>query len=555
MGVVAQTGSRFGVLGRRAILLIAALLGLFYAQLLGRGFGIEHLSNDGMQYVVSARHIMAGQGVTTGLQTYPAQQVAPPPVAQRVWPPAYPVALAALASVVHRPVEAVVGPFALWCVFMSGVLIWLIARDFGAGSWAGAVPALIWWLLPMPIVGAGGGQSESLFTLFTLAFVAVLGWRGRAPAAIGDGAALLAGLFLSLAFLTRYQGLAFVAAMAVLSLPVLLLEGRKRPRLLAAAFPFALVSAQLALNWWATGSVRAGSDNRGDLAVGEILWQVQFGLRAAFGLDADWPAPLPAMLALFSWLLLAAALVLTRRRRPWLLPTLGWLAAWPVPLICAAMAAALFAMHLLMAATNGATYPFEPRYMEASVALALLAGTGLGIASLRRLDGFGRRAVAVGTTVMLALWIVAITGSARDAGLPFETRARDDVAHLLAVMKSPVQGRSLAQFLREHTDAHHGLLAADGQVLGMLLERPVAALTEPAYADQVWHEAAAQALACRLNARWLVVFPALLAAQASTRQPEDVIARLSRGDGPAGWTPVVDNDDVRILTVCPSAQR
>ncbi|MEZ5651306.1 MAG: hypothetical protein R3E87_12235 [Burkholderiaceae bacterium] len=119
--------------------------------------------------------------------------------------------------------------------------------------------------------------------------------------------------------------------MAVLSLPVLLLEGRKRPRLLARRLSvcLGLGAARVELVGHRIGACRLGQSRR--LAVGEILWQVQFGLRAAFGLDADWPAPLPAMLALFSWLLLAAALVLTRRRRPWLSPTLGWLAAWPVP--------------------------------------------------------------------------------------------------------------------------------------------------------------------------------------------------------------------------------
>ncbi|MEZ5651307.1 MAG: hypothetical protein R3E87_12240 [Burkholderiaceae bacterium] len=125
-------------------------------------------------------------------------------------------------------------------------------------------------------------------------------------------------------------------------------------------------------------------------------------------------------------------------------------------------------MHLLIAATNGATYPFEPRYMEASVALALLAGTGLGMASLRRRRRFrtscgGRR--HDGRTRAVD------RGDHRvQRAMPAcRSRPPEDVAHLLAVMKSPVQGRSLLhQFLREHTDAHHGLLAADGQVCDLL---------------------------------------------------------------------------------------
>ncbi|MEZ5651308.1 MAG: hypothetical protein R3E87_12245 [Burkholderiaceae bacterium] len=83
----------------------------------------------------------------------------------------------------------------------------------------------------------------------------------------------------------------------------------------------------------------------------------------------------------------------------------------------------------------------------------------------------------------------------------------------------------------------------------------MAALTEPAYADQVWHGGRHRALALPAERPLAGGVSGAARCQASTRQPEDVIARLSRGDGPAGWTPVVDNDDVRILTVCPSAQR
>ncbi|MEZ5659056.1 MAG: hypothetical protein R3E83_11160 [Burkholderiaceae bacterium] len=570
---------------RWAALLAAALFGLIYACALGRGFTIDHLRNDGAQYLVTARHIQAGLGVRTDLQTYPAQQGGAPPVVQRVWPPMYPLALATLAELSGHALADVSVRLSLWCVFMIGALIWLIALDSGAGAVTAAILAGLWWALPMPILVAGGGQSESLFTLFLMAALLVLGWRGREPTAMGWAAASLAGAFFGLAFLTRYQGIAFVAVLGLFAIATLWQRRRLLPVLMAAALPMMVVAVQLLVNWLATGSARAGSTRRGEFVMGELLWQVQFGLRSAFGLDADWPTPAPAMLAIFcflGWITGASLwrLARARLRARQLLPGpagqdihgsggiaspllagpgrsgLAVVARWPLPLLAGALAAALLALHLALAVMASSTYPFEARYMEATVPLVLLAVAGIA-SGLRRPQearlARGSRRILAG--VMLACWALAIGAAWRDQGLPGSPAPLALNVAVRSALAGPVGARTLREWLRENTDAGSGLLAADGQVLGMLIERPVAALTEPAYSSITWTEERATELACASHARWLIVFERLLAGQAKGRDADDVIARLARGDTPAGWPTVHRSAEFRILEVCGAPSR
>jgi hypothetical protein len=196
----------------------------------GTPWGIG-LSPDAVGYVSAARSFAAGNGFSL----WDGQPMT-------WWPPLYPATLGSLAAMGLEPVEgarlvnAIL--FAI-LVYMSGS--WVARRT---SSTAVAVGAAVAVLCSPTVVGVTlRAWSETLFVVLCLGCLIVLG-RGLAHGS--RGALVWAAILAAAAAVTRYTGVALIAAACV---SILILHGgAPRRRVVAAAF-FGLI-ASLPLSAW-----------------------------------------------------------------------------------------------------------------------------------------------------------------------------------------------------------------------------------------------------------------------------------------------------------------
>lgn len=135
----------------------------------------------------------------------------------------------------------------LMLLWLSG--IYVLARDFFGDRRRGLLAAGFVALIPTSAYTAGVINNENLISpLFTWSLVVLLGYFRTG--AISQRGAVIAGLLAGLSILSKAQGVALLALLALLSLAVLRREGYRNWRRVLFSFFLILGVAAAVCGWW-----------------------------------------------------------------------------------------------------------------------------------------------------------------------------------------------------------------------------------------------------------------------------------------------------------------
>jgi hypothetical protein len=265
--------------GARVILLMALLLGALH-------WPVTHVRTihhwdvysanatpDGYEYLRGGESLWAGRGFLSMTGS-----------AQLVFPPLYPLASGAVASVLGNPVLA--GRLASFVASAVSVLLFYRLARATVPHVAAVLASLLYVCWPMRLALSSAVMTESLFVALILA--GLVSWVHPRPSA---WRALLAGVCLGASYLTRPEGLAVFGLLTLTTLPQLLRRASGRGdavrRTLALSAGFAIAAAPYVLylhvhcgGWQVSG--KAGYN----LAIADAMSAGE-SLSEAFVLNAD----------------------------------------------------------------------------------------------------------------------------------------------------------------------------------------------------------------------------------------------------------------------------
>ena len=407
------------------------------------------------------------------------------------------------------------------------ILFWYIGSALGARPWVLGLLGLLWVANATAILIADFVSTEALFTAIFLGvaalMVADINVAGNRPMIL-----ISLGILAGAAYWVRYPGLFVVPVVALYliwrwwttrhTLPWVLLG-------LAAAAGECL--AIMVRNSRLTGSWRGGfssSHKNGAKFVlvesGKAFYHIVFGDRVV--------AHLSVWIVVFTCALAAATVLAFRawrsdRRQD--LPV-GFRCAmfWLALLIGFYWAGIVYAvMHSI--ASDLARYYF-PAY---PLALVLLAAATLARKPLEN--------VVLAVVVLAVLAVQSRSLLARPPSPP-EMEVRND-------LKEEVQpGVPIGLWLMNHVSPNDVLIAANGQMVHYVLQRPVVALIDPLYSTRKSDDAGLHALMSQYRARYLLLFPGSQAVPEQDDTP--FLNALANGSAPAWLTLATRTNDVEV---------
>lgn len=514
------------------------------------------LTTDTAQHISVARNLAAGHGLVTDLLYFEQQQVFGSALApQTVWPPLFPLLTAGVAMFMDETYAVfVVALLAHACVTP---VMYAAVRVAGYRERTAVAAGLSYLLFGTSSMLVLGGLTESLFTLLTLC--SLLAWVVAEQRTDGARirALLITGLFVALAYLTRYSGLCLVAAFAAVA-GLRWLRAPSRPLFLdaiaVALLPCLVVALMLWRNYTFTGSASGGPVVGFDLPVIDTLKTYYWSVAKLFGFDAHAKARLVGLAAFIGLTVIGVArlgVALATRARagathdPADQPRRGGVTVATTYLFFS------FALITVLAVTR---YPefVNDRYLVPlwpftvfMFLFALPADTPWIGAGLRRI---AMPAIAVIATLLLVgQYAVVSRELSWYDGDPRIPTIREALAEPLA---APIgSAGTVGELLAENASAESPLIETNGQYLGMLLRRPVVGMGETRFTHRVWDEEGVRSLARQFHVRYLVFFPTLFAPSAIENRNRVFSAALHRGSVPPWLEPVHISPRVQVYRI------
>jgi hypothetical protein len=113
----------------------------------------------------------------------------------------------------------------------------------------------------------------------------------------------------------------------------------------------------------------------------------------------------------------------------------------------------------------------------------------------------------------------------------------------------PLDGETVAQFLRERVTPARPLLGNEAQLLGAVLDRPVLGLTRASYTRKVWTEDQVRQLVASYGVAYVVFFPDLFDPTVPEDRNRPFFHQLDRGEAPPWLVAILVAPDVRVYRV------
>lgn len=459
---------------------------------------VTHFDADAMQYVATARSLLRGEGFATTLLYYEQQQAHAAPVAQTVWPPLFPAAIAAYSKLSGIPTEVAPVHIGIIAHVLTAVLLTGLLAQYLLPLWASMLIGAAWILFPEGNRVVLQGLSEPLFMLLgvlTACFLANAFSSSRRDALLFG----VAGLAASGAMLTRYQGVAFVGALVFVAAydRALVRDPRITNRqILALVIPPVLTTAVLFVrNFLLVGSISGGPASAsiphvGILTTGrKIYWAVE----RLVGLNIDDAiARITGRILLPGTIILIACATLGTLYQMRQLGTIiqgssSSIGHRLLVVLSATYVSALTSLYLFL----GADAIRLPRYFLVLIPFLIY----LTVAATR--DSFDekvgrkvRRAIGIwiGTTVM-AIVICQTRSFEKKTDREWFTHGLEVNRAVLATLESRAGGTSAGDFLRDRTVDGSAILVIPpnmSQIVGMLLDRASVALTPLKFSSTRW---------------------------------------------------------------------
>ncbi len=489
--------------------------------------GAPYISNDGYQYLDAASNLAAGRCFCTRVALFDEQVAFGHfPVPFTHFAPGYPLLIAAVSRFGVAPETA---GYLLSAVGYLAVL-WLmqaIALELGARAWVGAAFSLLWIADAGALFYASMVATESLFTAFLLALVALAvrdARRQDSSFVVLTGIGVVAGL----SYGVRYPGL-FLVGCAVVYLVVRAWRvPRARRGAGAGILAAALLTGSIQIrNVIYTGSWRGGFRSGGH-APGDVAMET---IRSFFHLVTGDRIPLRLDIRMIV-LLLSAALVVFFSIRTGIVRNPG-IKRSSEPLGWAAFIGLAYIGGVMLAALTTIADDL-PRYYFPVYPLVLIFAA-VACSSVAR----GWKSLPVMLLVLSAIGVKAPN--------LFVPPAQPDwilTRGLLAEAVKP--GTTLAQWLREQASPNGAIVAVEGQAVHYILKSPVVAVIPAGDTSRRNDEAAFRSLMIRFRARYLLLFPGAPPDRIQEENSYGFLRSLAAGSVPAWLKPAARTRDAAV---------
>lgn len=549
----------------------AAVAGvLFVGVCAGCWFSYDPLwiARDATEAMSVARHLLDGEGIKTSIIYYEEQYATGQvPAPQTVFPPGYPVLIAAVTSLgVPLPEAAYV--IASLCFAVIAILILWMARRLGQPLGVATLLAVCWCGCLQCWNNTWVMMSEMPFILLTLLSLLLFptGADRRLRWVFLSGGAAAA------AFTIRYAGVFWFITVAGYYGAELIRRRQwtvMKAALTWGSMPMVVLSGLFWRNQALSGEWTGGNPLSGQHSFSFSLWEMYQSIALTLGMAksrllAGGGAELLALAAVSSFLLW-----LVIHRRAWRVdraagigtgvqPSPGlktrFLDSGNLPTSASALRKpgfetgswtllsagyVLITIALLLYLNTRAPIGMGPRKLLPLLPFALLLlARGMMLVSID--NGRARRQVA---PIALLLSAALVWGQ---VNVWTELTTRPCVTATIAeTLQSSVGSQTLREMLaREMTEAAP-LLTNEPHYVNDSLERPVLGLPGPDYTDRIWTEEQVRRIVDAYSVRHVTVFPEILA-EATFRPP--FFEQLAAGQVP-GWLRLVHGDDQLQLFV------
>lgn len=505
----------------------------------------SYLNTDTAQYIVSARHLLRGDGFATSLIYFEQQIVSGSiPAPQTVWPPGYP-SLIAVAMFFGVPFTHAPFLIALISHVLASLIMFALLRRMGCQAWlaaGGAVANLIAVLFSVMVLR---GLSEPTYTLCTVLSawflaVAVESPRTRVWLSAAGGAA-------AMAFLIRYAGIAFVAGLGLTVAVVWLLQRSMRTwwdAVAAMAIPVAAVASLFLRNQVLVGSLTGGPSVGFGSSLLEVVRGTFWAFEQVFGV-ADGVGDAALLVAVLVLIAVAVQFVVIVKRHG--APSLPRVAFW-VLVLSGAYVVSTVAMYGLMA------FRRTPEVLAARYFLPLLPFLIIAICALvmvvrNAAPAQGRSSgLLKGCGVLILICFASVQVHAIPQWREW-FRGDSKFATIIRAMEERVDGRTLRDVITEVAGPNGAVLAVDGQLLGMWLDRPAIGLSEAAWTRRTWTADEVRAIVRLYNVRVICEFPGNFDSAARVNRHRVFFIDLARGQVPSWLRLAATTESARLYEV------
>ncbi|MDH3712831.1 MAG: glycosyltransferase family 39 protein [Gammaproteobacteria bacterium] len=476
------------------LLLLCALLTML---LLSR-YSPVFTSNDGAQYLSTAKYIVNGDGLKTDILFFDTHyRSGDMPAVQTVWPPGFPLLIAATSAATGVGLHQSAFLVGLIGLLGVGPLVFAILRHTACTRHAALLGACLClgfahsWIYPLVI------STETVFVLLTLAslyFVSVQRSIWRVDYWV------LAGAMAGGAFLMRYTGVFHVAAVGLWLVKEWLWGTSNLKWRQVVAFsivPALVIGGVFVANYLLVGSITSRSGGDAGLSLLEAVLAFRWPLADLMGyLPEGFFSDRSAYIGLALFFFGCAFYIF--RERGQLLSNTGTLASQPVlqiSLIYIAVTVA-YMLYLTWGAAPGIVVA---RYLAPLVPFAVVS-LFLFTERLPPVNSFA----TAGAIVLIA--IVFEVGQANNAARLIELQ-KEGARIASYLSKSYDEGGTLRDYLREATD-NGSVFSNEPQVLSYYLNRPTLGPPDDRdFTTQVFDAARVKRLIEKYTIKLVVFFP------------------------------------------------
>ena len=503
--------------------------------------------DDAAQYLSTAQHILAGDGVRTSVLYYDHQLAQTAPAAQTVWPAGLPALTALVAGVTGLSLDRALLLIGILAHVGTAACLAVVFRQWRMSAWISLGAAGLWLMNVGAWLSVSRGLADPLYQFFAaLIVVGLAGFftcRSRSLLWLS-----LVAMALAAAVLARYQAVALIPALAL----ALTVAGRSRAswrrRLLIVAAgtapAVALLMMLFARNWSLTGSLSGGAQ----ASAGQSFMEV--AQRISWVPEAIQPVFLALLVASCALSTLLAVTLWARGS----LPLRTHSPVFPAPVraasvYCLGAYAGNIGLLLLLCLTSTA-YSIEMRYLIVCLMFLLIPAIWFAARWLRLRSAAGHEwRVSVGLGSAMALVTLAQLVILQQPYLErLETANPTRLRQIL--LANPGSNESALAMLRRLGQEQQVLMSTHAHSLSLLTDTTIVGVPVPAYTNQTWDETQIRDLAERHGVKYVVAFRGM-----KTWVYRDLINKmLDVNQCPAWLEPVVARPDLFIARVSvPSA--
>ncbi len=502
------------------------------------------LSNDGYQYLSTARNFLSGHPAYTSIVHFDSERsfgLVPAPLT--TFPSGFPLLIAAVGTTgISLETSALIVSVSAFVLLVP--LFFYASRALSINL--NVARALVLLLIGNSWAAIYGtaATAESLFTLASFAALALFmnGLCESESESRRLRVLLLAGLLVGLSYWIRYAGLFLLAATALFCIAQLSLrrDAIARNTFLPLALALIIVTAGLLRNQLLVGSWKGGNTKAAHHPLEIVLRESAVWLHHLFlGGIASAQIGISEILLLVGMFLVAGSLLpaplrgsrdlAPQSRRP--LRAFSFLACY---------IAVYFAGMIYLGVTS--VISFDTRmFYPILPCILLLLGLPLSVGRARIVPSPRRRtAFAAGLLVSIAAYC-SINSRSYTHPLP-------EPPHAIAARElsgTVERGLTMRSWIESHIPTTQTIVANRGQATGYLLKRNTVSLVSSEYSDQQWNETSVRSLMRTYASHFLILYAG--DGGDAVLHESAFLSSLARGQIPAWLTVAARNRDVTVF--------